>query len=92
MFLEFRDKLGLSEEELKALRGRLSRLGTGGTLPAPGRGAAFGLPIGGGDTFIFNGDIVTPDPEEFVRKVQRKAKRSAGSRRGTRPGQNRGLG
>jgi hypothetical protein len=92
--------LGLSEEEVKALRQRLAQIGPGGTAPGSGFGA-FGMgfssssPSGGGDnvTYNINGPInVTGDADMFVREVQKRAKRSGGSRRGTRAGANRGMG
>jgi TP901 family phage tail tape measure protein len=91
--------LGLSEEEIKALRQRLAQVGPGGTVPGQGI-AAFGFNVQptsgttGGGTIIVNGNIIVQDPRDvatFIREIQKKGKRSAGSRRGVRPGSNRGL-
>lgn len=89
--------LGLSAEEIKELRQRFARVGPEGTVP--GRGpSAFGIPVTettGAGNIIVNGDIVVQDPRDvdaFVREVQRRAQRSAPSRRGVRAGTNRGLG
>lgn len=83
--------LGLSEDEFRAVRGRISKLTVEGAKARTGKGTRSNLPRGfsresGGPVFIFNGDIITPNPEEFEKHVQRKARRSAGQRRGTKPG------
>jgi TP901 family phage tail tape measure protein len=91
--------LGLSEEEIKALRQRLSQLGPGGTIPTAGV-SAFGFAVpttttgGGGGNIIINGNIEVQarDADAFIREVQKRAGRSAGSRRGVRAGSNRGMG
>jgi hypothetical protein len=88
--------IGLSAEEIKALRQRMAQVGPGGTVPGEGFGA-FGLPIagagGGGTTIVINGMTVEArDADAFIREVQKKAQRSAGSRRGPRAGSNRGMG
>ena len=90
--------LGLSEEEIKALRQRLSQVGSGGTVPGKGQ-SAFGFALQpvtaptGGTVFNINGPInVTGDADALIREVQKRANRSGGSRRGVRPGANRGLG
>lgn len=75
--------LGLSEAETKALRSRLSRIGVGGTTSETSRtGGAFGTNVGGGGSIIISGPVtvVSNDPDDFGRKLERKA-RSEGSLR-----------
>jgi hypothetical protein len=86
--------LGLSAQEIKALRQRLAQQGFGGVVPGRGT-AAFGMNVGGGGNVIVHGPLIIQNPrdvDQVVREVQRRGARSAGSRRGTRPGTNRGLG
>jgi hypothetical protein len=90
--------LGLSPEELKALRFRLSQVSAQGTIPGTGVGA-FGFATGGdgrrGGDIIVNGNIVVQDPRDadaFVRAVQKKARRRRSNRRGVNAGVNLGLG
>jgi hypothetical protein len=90
------DGLGLTAEQAKALEQRMSGVGasgvaTGGRLP----GAAGPIPHGAGrGDVIVHGDLIVQDvrdPDDLVKKAQRKAGRSAGSRRGVRPGTKTGL-
>ena len=86
--------LGLSPEEMKALRQRLAQGGVGGFAPRAGLGGAFGMGVGAGGNVIVNGNLIVRNPrdvDQFVKEVQRRGHRSSGSRRGTRPGVNRGL-
>ena len=77
--------LGLSEDEEKALRSRLSRIGAGGTTPAPGgAGGAFGFDTGTGGRIVINGNVtvVTDDPDHFGRDLEKAARRSGKPRTG----------
>ena len=91
--------LGLTAEQVKAIRQRMATVGAGG-LATAGTGAGPGnIPVphgaaAGQGNVLVRGDLVVNNPrnvDEFVKQVQRKAGRSAGSRRGTRPGTNRGM-
>lgn len=91
---------GLTSSQIKQLRSAFVQTGPGGTRPTPGFGAfglAFSRPSsvavgGGGFTVNVNGDVVTPNPDAFLREMQRRAGVSAATRTGVRPGINRGLG
>lgn len=80
--------LGLGEEQAKVLRSRLSKLGTGGVVAS--RPSAFGTPIltggGGGLTITGPVTVVANDPEEFIRGMQRRARRDAAQTRGRSSG------
>lgn len=84
--------IGLSPDELRAVRAQASQIGRGGTLPTGGA-SAFGTQIGG--TVVVQGDVIL-DGQKVGRVVttgqNRTAAANAGSRRGTRAGQNRGVG
>lgn len=96
--------LGLDKDQTRELRARLAKLtqGGGGTAgarvprtsrPGPG-GASFDVRAAGrgGINIYISGDIVTNNPEDFIKQVQKKANRHTATRRGTRPGKNRGMG
>lgn len=86
--------LGLSEEELKALRQRFSQLGSGGMAPGKGIGAfgfAFQPPTATTGRGAVRDEIhlyIDGQPVEsrVTRRQQKKRGRSAPSRRGVRPG------
>lgn len=83
--------LGLSPEQIRIIRARLSAVGPGGTVPKGGGPAAFGRELTGATVVNVYGDVVTPDPDAFARQMQKRAKRSRGQQRGVRPGVNQGL-
>lgn len=87
--------LGLSPEELKALRARLSQVGAGGAIPGKGIGAfGFAVPRDGGGNFIvnINGNVVTEDADSFLRDMQKRGRRGSIGRRGVGAGVGLGLG
>jgi hypothetical protein len=94
---ELIEGLGLSDEEVKALRQRFAQLGPGGTVPGKGIGAfGFAFQPGTGSTFATQNQRnveefhIYIDGEEVESRVtkrqQRKNGRTAKQRRGTRPG------
>jgi hypothetical protein len=86
--------LGLSPDELRELRRRLSNVVSGGTLGAAGSrvGGAFGfaVPVGGGGQVQVNNYNVrienVRDLEDLERQLERKSMRRTGRRSGTRTG------
>lgn len=72
--------VGLSPEEIRRLRGRLAKVGVGGTVSAGGAGA-FGRPVEGtqqgGITITGPVTVVANDPSELQRGLQKKARRRA---------------
>lgn len=86
--------LGLSEEETKELRRRLSRLGPGGTMPqTTTTGGAFGFAtggdgrsprVGGGGNVVINGNVYVNanDADQFRRSLERRQMRNSGVRSG----------
>ena len=88
--------LGLTPEQVRALRQRLAKGGTIGGFGGPARWARRLVcrhGAGRGDVVVHGNLVVTGvrDVDQFVKEVQRKGKRSSASRRGTTPGQNRAL-
>ena len=76
--------LGLSEDETQKLRRRLSRLGPGGTQPrSTTTGGAFGFGFSNNGVVINGNVIVQADSvDDFQRKLEKKGRRTAGSRTG----------
>ena len=77
--------LGLSEDEEKALRSRLSRIGAGGTTSqTSSTGGAFGVDVHGGGNIVINGDVnIRADSvDEFGRELERKGRRAGKPRTG----------
>jgi len=77
--------LGLSEDQEKALRSRLSRIGVGGTTSqTSSTGGAFGVDVHGGGNIVINGDVNVHanDTDEFGRELERKGRRSGKPRTG----------
>lgn len=79
------ENLGLTPEQVRALRARLSGVGAGGTISSGGVGA-FGRPVAGGQQagvvaaqggIVITGPItvISDDPDKFQRQLQRKARR-----------------
>src|SRR5207344_1413175 len=91
--------LGLSDKQIREIRQRAAKL-TGAAQIRSHRGQPFNAAAladsrsagRGGINIFINGDIIARDPEDFVKQVQKRARRSSGTRRGTRPGKNRGMG
>jgi TP901 family phage tail tape measure protein len=83
--------LGLSPEQVKALRQRLAQIGPGGTAPNKGFGA-FGMtfaPGGAAPPIIVESHIFLDGREletSVTRRQQKTKGRTASSRRGTNPG------
>jgi hypothetical protein len=93
--------LGLTKEQEEAIRrrnrgalsGGLTAFGFAVEAPRANLPARVTLDEGGGN-FIINGPItvVTDDPDDFMRQLQKKSARNAGSRRGRHGGVRLGLG
>lgn len=87
--------LGLSPDEIRALRPRIAQIGRGGTVPAAGVGA-FGVavPAGGGVTITGPVSIypATGTADAIERELQKVRMRQSASRRGPHAGQQRGSG
>jgi len=77
--------LGLSEDQEKALRSRLSRIGAGGTTSQTSdTGGAFGVNVAGGGNIVINGDVnVHADSvDEFGQELEKKGRRNGSARTG----------
>jgi len=77
--------LGLSEDQEKALRSRLSRIGAGGTTSITSdTGGAFGVNVAGGGNIVINGDVnVRADSvDEFGQELEKKGRRNGSARTG----------
>lgn len=88
--------LGLDKATADELGARLRRFSTGGVALAGVRGAAgaFGQPITGGRGGVnINGPVtvVTDDPDDFIRQLEKKGNRNPGSRSGRFPGRRGGI-
>ncbi len=83
--------LGLSEDEQQRLRRRLSRLGPGGTIPQDGgAGGAFGLAVGGGNTIVTGPvTVVSNDPDDMGKKIEKKTRRTTLTRTGNQAGRHK---
>jgi hypothetical protein len=92
--------LDLTDEERRIIQQRnlgvsgrrgLSAFGFGIGQQQLGAGAAAGLGAAQGNILIQNLTVVTNDPNDLMKKLQKKARRSAGGRRGRHGGANLAL-
>ena len=70
--------LGLSPEEIRALRGRLSRIGPGGTVPGKGVGA-FGQVVEVHHQTVVDGKVVE---SSVTKRQQTRRRRNPPQKRG----------
>lgn len=90
----FSDKfknLGLTQQQIIAVRSAFSRIGPGGLIPQfTATGGAFGLAggtnVATSPTVVNVGTVVTNDPEKFIRDMERKAQRTTRARTGPASG------
>jgi len=82
--------LGLSRDEIRALKQRLAVVGAGGTAPLGGQGA-FGYRLPG--AIVINGGVTVKadNPDVIARELQKRARRTATQTRGVRAGSRQGI-
>jgi hypothetical protein len=80
--------LGLTPDQMRAARGRLSQLGAGGVVPQTGKSGAFGVAVSGGFTVtmhnpVFNG---VTDVNAMKNALDKRARQQSPTRRGRNAG------